>query len=124
MIMAGVAAELVGASLTVALVATMPDAGPAIIFLPQFVISYGNGLLLPNAIAGAVSVRPQAAGAASGIAGFVQMALGAAATQVVTIALAGASTAMPMAWMMMIEVVATGAVFFVIARGQRERAAV
>jgi DHA1 family bicyclomycin/chloramphenicol resistance-like MFS transporter len=124
MIMAGVAAELVGASLTVALVATMPDAGPAIIFLPQFVISYGNGLLLPNAIAGAVSVRPQAAGAASGIAGFVQMALGAAATQVVTIALAGASTAMPMAWMMMIEVVATGAVFFVIARGQREGAAV
>ena len=124
MIMAGVAAELVGASLTVALVATMPDAGPAIIFLPQFVISYGNGLLLPNAIAGAVSVRPQAAGAASGIAGFVQMALGAAATQVVTIALAGASTAMPMAWMMMIEVVATGAVFFVITRGQREGAAV
>ena len=120
MIMAGVGFELVGASLTAALVATMPDAGPAIIFLPQFVISFGNGLLLPNAIAGAVSVRPQAAGTASGIAGFAQMAIGAVSTQVVTIALAGASTAMPMAWMMMIEVVATGALFFMLARGQRE----
>ncbi len=119
MIMAGVGFELVGASLTAALVATIPDAGPAIIFLPQFVISYGNGLLLPNAIAGAVSVRPQAAGAASGVAGFTQMALGAASTQLVTMALAGATTAMPMAWMMVIEVVATGLVFFVLARGPR-----
>jgi DHA1 family bicyclomycin/chloramphenicol resistance-like MFS transporter len=118
MIMAGVGCELVGASLTAALVATMPDAGPAIIFLPQFVISYGNGLLLPNAIAGAVSVRPEAAGAASGIAGFAQMAFGAASTQLVTMALAGATTAMPMAWMMMIEVVATGAVFWLLARGR------
>ena len=63
---------------------TLPDAGPAIIFLPQLVISYGNGLLLPNAIAGAVSVRPQAAGAASGMTGFTQMAIGAASTQTVS----------------------------------------
>lgn len=119
MIMAGVGFELVGAGLTAALVATMPDAGPAIIFLPQFVISYGNGLLLPNAIAGAVSVRPQAAGAASGVAGFAQMAIGAASTQVVTMALVGATTAMPMAWMMVIEVLATGLVFWVLARRGR-----
>ena len=58
MIMAGIVFELIGAGLTVLLVATKPEAGPAIIFLPQLVISYGNGLLLPNAIAGAVSVRP------------------------------------------------------------------
>ncbi len=120
MIAAGVGFELAGASLTAALVATMPDAGPAIIFLPQFIISYGNGLLLPNAIAGAISVRPQAAGAASGVAGFAQMALGAVATQLVTIALAGASTAMPMAWMMVIEVLATGLVFWVLARRPRD----
>jgi DHA1 family bicyclomycin/chloramphenicol resistance-like MFS transporter len=116
MIVAGVAFELAGASLTAALVATMPDAGPAIIFLPQFVISYGNGLLLPNAIAGAISVRPQAAGTAAGVAGFAQMAIGAASTQVVTLALAGATTAMPIAWMMVIEVVATGAAFWVLVR--------
>ena len=38
-------------------------------------------MMLPNAIAGAVSVVPQAAGAASGITGFTQMAIGAAAAQ-------------------------------------------
>jgi len=116
MIIAGIVCELIGASLTVALVAALPDAGPAIIFLPQLVISYGNGLLLPNAIAGAVSVRPQAAGTASGMTGFTQMALGAAATQVVSMLLAGAGTAMPMAWMMLIVVVATGAAYGALVR--------
>ena len=111
MIASGIAFELVGAGLTVALVATMPEAGPAIIFLPQLVISYGNGLLLPNAIAGAVSVRPQAAGTASGMTGFTQMAVGAASTQVVSMLLAGATTAMPMAWMMLIVAVAAGAAY-------------
>ena len=65
----GIAFEIAGAVLTSVLVASMPQAGPAIIFLPQLVISFGNGLLLPNCIAGAVSVRPQAAGTASGMTG-------------------------------------------------------
>jgi MFS transporter, DHA1 family, multidrug resistance protein len=116
MIMAGIVFELIGAGLTAGLVATMPDAGPAIIFLPQLVISYGNGLLRPNAIAGAISVRPQAAGAASGMTGFAQMAIGAASTQVVTIVLAGATNAMPMAWMLVIMVVATGVAYGVLVR--------
>jgi len=120
MIMAGIGFELIGASLTAVLVATMPDAGPAIIFLPQLVISYGNGLLLPNAIAGAISVRPQAAGAASGMTGFAQMAAGAASTQIVSVALAGASDAMPMAWMLVIVVVATGAAYATLVRHRGE----
>jgi DHA1 family bicyclomycin/chloramphenicol resistance-like MFS transporter len=116
MIMAGIAADLVGATITVALVAGLPGAGPAIIFLPQLVISFGTGLLLPNAIAGAVSVRPQAAGTAAGMTGFTQMAIGAASTQIVSILLAGATTAMPMAWMMLLAVVATGVSFFALVR--------
>jgi DHA1 family bicyclomycin/chloramphenicol resistance-like MFS transporter len=55
--------------------------GPAALFLPQLFISFGNGVALPNAIAGAVSVRPEAAGTAAGITGFMQMALGAALAQ-------------------------------------------
>ncbi len=116
MIMAGIAFELTGAGLTALLVATMPEAGPAIIFLPQMVISYGNGLLLPNAIAGAISIRPQAAGAASGMTGFVQMGVGAASTQVVSILLAGAGSAMPMAWMLVIVVVATAVAYWALVR--------
>jgi len=120
MIAGGVAAALIGTGLTCALVAAMPGDGPATVFLPQFVISYGNGVLLPNAIAGAVSVRPQAAGTAAGITGFAQMATGAAATQVVSMLLVGASSAMPMAWMMLAEVVATGLLFGLLVR-RRER---
>jgi DHA1 family bicyclomycin/chloramphenicol resistance-like MFS transporter len=116
MILAGIAFELIGALLTAVLVATMPEAGPAIIFLPQCVISYGNGLLLPNAIAGAVSVRPQAAGAASGITGFMQMAVGAASTQAVSILLEGAGTAMPMAWMLVVMVVTAGVAYGALVR--------
>ena len=116
MIMAGVAAELVGVSMTVILIATVPEAGPVTIFAPQLVISYGNGMLLPNAIAGAVSVRPHAAGSAAGLTGFVQMALGAASAQIVALLLTGAATAMPMAWMMAAEVVATGLAFWVLVR--------
>jgi len=116
MIMIGIVFQLIGAGLTALLVATMPEAGPAIIFLPQLVISYGNGLLLPNAIAGAISVRPQAAGAAAGMTGFTQMAVGAASTQIVSIALAGSSSAMPMAWMMVIVAVATGVAYGALVR--------
>jgi DHA1 family bicyclomycin/chloramphenicol resistance-like MFS transporter len=80
------------------------------------VISYGNGLLLPNAIAGAVSVRPQAAGTASGMTGFAQMATGAAATQLVTLTLDRATTAIPMSLMMLLEVLATALAFRLLAR--------
>jgi MFS transporter, DHA1 family, multidrug resistance protein len=116
MIRLGIVFELIGSGLTLFLVARLPDAGPAIIFLPQLVISYGNGLLLPNAIAGAVSVRPQAAGTASGMTGFVQMATGAAAAQAVSVLLAGAGSAMPMAWQMLAVMVATAVAFELLVR--------
>lgn len=55
---------------------------PAWLFLPQAAIAFANGLQLPGSIAGAVSVRPEAAGSASGIVGFAQMGLGAIAAQI------------------------------------------
>jgi DHA1 family bicyclomycin/chloramphenicol resistance-like MFS transporter len=111
MIMAGIACEFLGVCLTGILLAALPDGGPATIFLPQLLISYGNGLLLANAVAGAVSIRPDAAGSASGLTGFVQMATGAACTQIISVLLAHSTTAMPLAWMML-AVVATAAVSF------------
>jgi DHA1 family bicyclomycin/chloramphenicol resistance-like MFS transporter len=74
--------------------------GPIVVFLPQLVISFGNGLLLPGAISGAVSVRPQAAGTAAGITGFAQMALGAAITQYAGALLAESPTAIPLSLFM------------------------
>ena len=69
----------------------------SIVFGPQLIVNFGNGLLLPGAIAGAVSVRPQAAGTAAGIIGFTQMALGAAFVQLGGLVLVDAATVLPMA---------------------------
>ena len=78
----GIVFEIVGVALAAALAWLAHDFGPTIVFLPQLVIAFGNGLLLPGAIAGATSVRPQAAGTAAGIIGCTQMGLGAAARPV------------------------------------------
>lgn len=40
---------------------------------PIFFMGVANGLYMPNAFAGGVSIQPQLAGAAAGLAGFVQM---------------------------------------------------
>jgi len=53
------------------------------LFGPMAVVAFGNGLSQPNAMSGVVSARPQVAATASGLAGFLQMALGAFATVVV-----------------------------------------
>jgi DHA1 family bicyclomycin/chloramphenicol resistance-like MFS transporter len=89
------------------------------LFLPQVIVSVGNGMLLPNAIAGAVSVRPQAAGAASGITGFVQMAFGAAMAQAAAVAIAGAVTAMPLILMILVEIVLAALIYAALARPRR-----
>ena len=52
-------------------------------------------------MAGAVSVRPQAAGTASGITGFTQMAIGAGAVQLATIVLRDADTAISLTLLML-----------------------
>lgn len=49
-------------------------------FLPMMVVAVGNGMTQPNAIAAAVSVRPQLAGTASGLVGALQMGAGALMT--------------------------------------------
>lgn len=50
---------------------------PLTLFVPAFLLSIGNGLVLPNAIAGGIGVDPSAAGAGSGLMGFGQIGVGA-----------------------------------------------
>ena len=112
----GIVFEAIGVGLATLLAATALSWGPVIVFLPQMIVSFGNGLLLPGAIGGAVSVRPQAAGTAAGIIGCGQMALGAAATQYAGTLLAGATSAVPMALLMVALVVALIVSFAVLGR--------
>ncbi len=48
------------------------------LFGPSFLVGLGNGITLPNANAGIVSVRPHLAGSASGLGGALQIGGGAA----------------------------------------------
>jgi DHA1 family bicyclomycin/chloramphenicol resistance-like MFS transporter len=101
MIWWGTLVALLAAVVECLLVVAMPGGGPAIIFVPQILISIGSGFLMPNALAGAVSVRPQAAGTASGFTGFLQMGLGALSAQLVSHLLDGANSALPMVLVML-----------------------
>jgi DHA1 family bicyclomycin/chloramphenicol resistance-like MFS transporter len=56
---------------------------PWTIFIPMVLISMANGLGLPNALASAISIRPELAGSGSGLCGFLQMGIGAAVAQLV-----------------------------------------
>jgi DHA1 family bicyclomycin/chloramphenicol resistance-like MFS transporter len=68
---------------------------PMALFLPTSLGTFSQGLAMANAQAAAVSVDPHAAGAASGLSGFLQMALAGLAAQVV--GSIGAATPYPMA---------------------------
>jgi DHA1 family bicyclomycin/chloramphenicol resistance-like MFS transporter len=116
----GIAFEALGVVVAIVLAIAAPDWGPLIVFMPQMIISFGNGVMLPGAISGAVSVRPQAAGTAAGITGCVQMAIGAVFTQFGGWLLAGATTAVPLALLMGAIIVALVLAFW--ALGPRHHA--
>lgn len=116
MVHVGLLFLLAGAILTFAICVVVPDGGPWTIFIPQIMISFGNGVFLPNCVAGAISVRPQAAGTASGLTGFTQMAIGAIAAQATSHLVATATTAIPLAIAMLILSVAAALAFYVFLR--------
>ena len=81
MIRIGTAIVIASTALAVALMA----AGiwhPLAIFLPITVMGIANGMALPNANAGAVSVYPELAGAASGLTSFIQLGIAALFAQI------------------------------------------
>jgi DHA1 family bicyclomycin/chloramphenicol resistance-like MFS transporter len=80
MLAAGTTIALVGATAMLAAIAFAP-VHPLSLFLPAAVVSFAQSISLPNALAGALGIRPGAAGAASGLMGFVQLALSALVAQ-------------------------------------------
>jgi DHA1 family bicyclomycin/chloramphenicol resistance-like MFS transporter len=112
----GIALTIVGCLLNVLVYVALPGWEMATIFLPQIIIGVGNGLLLPTAIAGAVSIRPQIAGAASGVTGFIQMAIGAIAAQLGGDVIAHAADAMPMLLLMLFFGIAAATAVFSLVR--------
>ena len=112
----GIALTIIGCLLNVLVYVALPGWEMAMIFLPQIVIGFGNGLLLPTSVAGAVSIRPQVAGTASGTTGFIQMAIGAAAAQLGGHVIAHASDATPMLLLMLMFAIATAIAVWTLVR--------
>ncbi len=73
-------------------------------------VGFGNGLSIPSAAAGALSVQPELAGSASGLSGAVVLALGAGLTAIAT-AVVGAETT-PATLLAVMGLAALGALAF------------
>jgi DHA1 family bicyclomycin/chloramphenicol resistance-like MFS transporter len=97
MILLGTALALAGTLLALALLAVGFWTPPAL-FVPMMAVAFANGLTVPNAQAGAISVNPMLAGTASGLSGFAQMGLAAVVSQAVGVLQNG--TPYPMIGMM------------------------
>ncbi len=113
----GIALTIFGCLLNAAVYAAFPGWEMVTLFFPQIIIGLGNGLLLPTAIAGAVSIRPQVAGTASGMTGCIQMSIGAAAAQIAGHVVTGG--AMPMIWLMLMFGVGTGIAVLTLVHGRK-----
>ncbi|NRA88052.1 MAG: multidrug effflux MFS transporter [Rhizobiales bacterium] len=67
---------------------------PFYLFIPMTFVACSNGIIIPSSMAEALSVRPDIAGSASGLAGFTQVASGAIATLIVGYFYDGSTTPM------------------------------
>ncbi|WP_048648727.1 multidrug effflux MFS transporter [Nitratireductor soli] len=76
---------------------------PLSLFGPSMFVGIGNGMTMPNANAGLVSVRPHLAGTASGLGGALQIGGGAALAVVAGALLTAESGPFPLLWVMLIS---------------------
>lgn len=77
----GLALQLAGSLLNLFLSVAGFNQTPSWLFGAQMIVMFANAFVMSNSAAGAISVRPQAAGTASGAMGFLQMGLGSLVSQ-------------------------------------------
>jgi MFS transporter, DHA1 family, multidrug resistance protein len=77
----GLALQLAGSLLNMVLSFTGTNQSPLFLFGTQMIVMVANAIVMSNAAAGAISVRPEAAGTASGAMGFLQQGVGALLSQ-------------------------------------------
>ncbi|MGY6549743.1 MAG: multidrug effflux MFS transporter [Roseinatronobacter sp.] len=116
MILAGCLVGFGGMVLLLALALTLPLT-PLLFFGCFIFTGLGNGMLLPSATSGMMSVRPHLAGTASGVGGAIMIGGGAGLSALAGALLTAETGAMPLIWLM---VVTTGLglvpLFYVIRR--------
>jgi DHA1 family bicyclomycin/chloramphenicol resistance-like MFS transporter len=77
----GLALQLLGSFLNLVWGIAGLNQAPSWLFGTQMLVMFANAFVMSNSAAGAISVRPEAAGTASGAMGFLQMGLGSFISQ-------------------------------------------
>jgi DHA1 family bicyclomycin/chloramphenicol resistance-like MFS transporter len=77
----GLALQLLGAVLNLTWGLLGYNQLPVWLFGTHMLITFANAFVMSNSAAGAISIRPQAAGTASGVMGFLQMGFGSLCSQ-------------------------------------------
>src|ERR1700761_4899021 len=77
----GLALQLFGSLLNLVWSLTGINQAPSFLFGTQMIVMLANAFVMSNSAAGAISVRPEAAGTASGAMGFLQMGVGSLLSQ-------------------------------------------
>jgi DHA1 family bicyclomycin/chloramphenicol resistance-like MFS transporter len=77
----GLALQFTGAMLNLIWGLTGLNQVPSWLFITHMLITFANAFVMSNSAAGAISIRPEAAGTASGALGFLQMGFGSLCSQ-------------------------------------------
>jgi MFS transporter, DHA1 family, multidrug resistance protein len=77
----GLALQLAGSALNLIWSFAGLNQAPLVLFGTQMIVMVGNAFVMANSAAGAISIRPEAAGTASGAMGFLQQGIGALVSQ-------------------------------------------
>jgi DHA1 family bicyclomycin/chloramphenicol resistance-like MFS transporter len=94
--------------------------GPTVFFSLTIFMGLGNGICLPNANAGMLSVRPELAGTASGLGGAILIGGGAGLAAIAGVLMHPGATEMPLILLMLASSIASViAILFVIRRAHQ-----
>ena len=77
----GLALQFAGSALNLFWSIAGINQAPSFLFGTQMIVMFANAFVMSNSAAGAISVRPDAAGTASGAMGFLQMGIGSLVSQ-------------------------------------------
>jgi len=119
MMMAGTVVGVIGMLAATVLYPIMPM-NPLWLFLPAAIVGVGNGMTLPSANTGIVSVRPHLAGSASGLGGALMVAGGAAAAALASSLLGPDTGPYPLLIVCLVSAVASVLATFVVFRRAAE----
>lgn len=121
MVLAGCMANALGSSLSL-LLFWLGYGTPLTFFGMMTLVGLGNGLCIPNATAGMLSVRPHLAGTASGLGGAIMIGGGAGLAVLAGALLSPESGAYPLLWIMLLTALAGIASILVVVQRERKLA--